>query len=168
MKKVFNFATFAAFIAFFGIATSSFAATTVSLPYPTFNPQGIVLVEAGTPISLQLNANLDSDDLEVGNTINFTVSFPVVVDGQTVVNHGAVAKGKITKLKRLNRCTSCETQYQSMEIAVTQIAAVDGSWIQLNGTPHAIRANCPTCSVQVSQGIDVQATVLSTVRVKTR
>ena len=169
MKKVTSFVRFTAIIAFFGLLTQSFT-TLPSTPTPSVSKAFFetIIVPAGTPVSVRLNGNLNSDDVEIGNVLKFRVSDPIVINGQTVVAQGAPAEGEITNLKRLTDCATCPSQFQSIEITVTRVKAVDGSYIMVDPTPHVSRGKCPTCGVALNQGINIQANVQSNTNVRIR
>lgn len=169
MKKVINSIRFVAIIAFVGLTTQSFT----TLPYAQdpsvkMSFSETVIVPAGTPVSVRLNGNLNSDDVEIGNVLKFRVSDPIVINGQTVVAQGAPAEGEITNLKRLTDCATCPSEFQSIEITVTRVKAVDGSYIMVDPTPHVSRGKCPRCGVQLNQGIHIQANVQSDSNVRVR
>jgi hypothetical protein len=161
MKKVFTIVRFTAIIAFVGILTQSFTPS-VSRFFES------IIVPAGTSVSVRLNSNLNSEEVEIGNIIKLKVSDQIVINGQVVVAHGAVAEGEITNLKRLDNCATCPSEFQSIEITVTRIKAVDGSFIVVEPTPHLARGKCPKCAVQLNQGIAMQAHVLSNTTVRVR
>jgi hypothetical protein len=175
MKKVFNsFSVIALFVAV-SITTQSFtfsAAKNTPSVISAFevpsSPLSEIMVPAGTSVSVRLHGNYHSDDYEIGNTIKFIVSDPVIVDGQVVIAQGAPAEGEITSLKRMDSCSDCASQFQSIEIMVTRAKAVDGSYVNLYGKPHAVRGKCPSCPVVLNQGVHVEATVQSTTRIKVR
>jgi hypothetical protein len=185
MKKVINAVRFTAIFAFVGILTQSFtvnSGTPTSEITPSVNlgmtvqsseirnpqPDMDIMVPAGTSVSVRLHGNYNSDDYEIGNNLRFIVSDPVVVDGQVVIAQGSPAEGEITNIKRMDSCSECPSKFQFIEIAVTRAKAVDGSYINLYGKPHAVRGKCPTCPVTLNQGINIEATVQSTIRVKVR
>ena len=169
MKKVFNIVRFAAIIAFFGIFTQSFTWHTATPP-PSVSPAFFesVIIPAGTPVSVRLNGTVNSDEVEIGNIIKLRVSDPIVINGQVVVAQGAPAEGEITNVKRLNNCESCPTEFQSVEITVTRVKAVDGTYIMVDPTPHVARGKCPKCAVVLNQGINMQANVQSNTRINVR
>ena len=175
MKKTFSFVRFTAIIAFFGLLTQSFT-TLPSAPTPSIASSlamtaaffETIIVPAGTPVSVRLNGNLNSDEVEIGNVLKFRVSDPIVINGQTVVAQGAPAEGEITNLKRLTDCATCPSEFQSIEITVTRVKAVDGSYIMVDPTPHVSRGKCPRCGVQLNQGIHIQANVQSNTNVRIR
>ena len=165
MKNVFSFVL----VAFVGFFTQSFTWHTNTTPPSVKTPFGeTIIVPAGTPVSVRLNGNYNSDDVEIGNVLKFRVSDPIVINGQTVVAQGAPAEGEITGLKRLTDCASCPTEFQSIEITVTRVKAVDGSYIMVDPPPHVSRGKCPTCGVQLNQGIHIQANVQSNTNVRIR
>jgi hypothetical protein len=170
MKKVVNLVSFIALFAFVGALTQSFTFSTGKPTLPkdpsVYAPQMEILVPSGTSVSVRLNGNYNSDDYEIGNNLKFIVSDDVVVDGQIVIPHGAPADGEITNLKRMGSCTDCASPYQSIEIMVSRAKAVDGTYVNLYGKPHLVRGKCPSCPVVLNQGIHIDATIQSTVRVK--
>jgi hypothetical protein len=172
MKKVVTRACAIALFATFGILTQSFAFASGKPTLPNspanFMPCADIMIPAGTSVSVRLNGNYNSDDYEIGNTIKFIVSDPVVVDGQVVIAQGAPAEGEIIGLKRMDSCTDCASPYQSIEIMVNRAKTVDGSYINLYGKPHVVRGKCPSCPAVLNQGIHIEATVQSTTRVKVR
>ena len=165
----FNRARFTAIIAFVGLLTQSFT-TLPNAPTPSVSKAFFetIIVPAGTPVSVRLNGNLNSDDVEIGNVLKFRVSDPIVINGQTVVAQGAPAEGEITNLKRLTDCATCPSEFQSIEITVTRVKAVDGSYIMVDPPPHVSRGKCPTCGVLLNQGIHIQANVQSNTNVRIR
>lgn len=173
MKKVFNSASVIALFAAVSILTQSFTFSTGAPTPPSVLSASslfadVVMVPAGTSVSVRLNGNYNSDDYEIGNNLKFIVSDPVSVDGQVVIAQGSPAEGEIIGLKRMDSCSDCASKYQSMEIMVTRVKAVDGSFINLYGKPHMVRGKCPSCPVVLNQGIHVEATVQSTTRIKVR
>lgn len=176
MKKVINSASVIALFAAVGLLTQSFTFSTGQPTLPT-TPSvfsafqsfaDMVMVPAGTSVSVRLHGNYHSDDYEIGNNLKFIVSDPVVVDGQVVIAQGAPAEGEIISLKRMDSCSDCASPYQSMEIMVTRAKAVDGTYVNLYGKPHSVRGKCPSCPVVLNQGVHLEATVQSTTRIKVR
>lgn len=65
-------------------------------------PQTIV-IPAGTRIRVQLGQTLSTNGNQAGDPFSGTVLDPVVVNGQTVIRAGAVARGTVTEAKRQGR-----------------------------------------------------------------
>lgn len=59
-----------------------------------------VVVPDGTEIEVQLKNNLSGQEAKMGEVIDFTVVRPVLVNGVTVIEQGASAKGTITAAKK--------------------------------------------------------------------
>jgi Zn finger protein HypA/HybF involved in hydrogenase expression len=161
MKKSINVVRFVATLALIAIMGQSFTTPSVSA---TGNDP--VLVPQGTPVMLRLYENINSDNVEVGSTVLFEVANPVIVDGKEVVSQGTIAEGEVTSITRNDKCENCPSQYQSMEIKVNKVKAVDGKFIWLYGKPMTVKAKCPDCPVQVSQGRNLTSTVQSSVKIK--
>lgn len=62
------------------------------LPPPKFLP-------AGTVVSVRLDQDINSETLNIGDTVPATVSAPVTVDGNVIVSTGAKAKLKVTAVE---------------------------------------------------------------------
>jgi len=63
------------------------------------NPVEIVIPD-GTEIEVQLKNNLSGQEAKMGETVDFTVVRPILVNGITVIEQGASAKGTITNAKK--------------------------------------------------------------------
>ena len=59
-----------------------------------------VQVPAGTPVELETAYTINSQLVRAGDAVSFRVVNPVIVDGQVVVEKGAVATAVVTKAER--------------------------------------------------------------------
>jgi hypothetical protein len=62
-----------------------------------------VNIPNGTPIEVELMQTLSSEEVEAGTPVNFTVVAPVKVNGVTVIERGAPARGRITEAQKARR-----------------------------------------------------------------
>ncbi|HEX7312768.1 MAG TPA: hypothetical protein VF297_02550 [Pyrinomonadaceae bacterium] len=71
---------------------------------PKCNPQPsrrvAVEVPVGTPVELEAAYNINSQLVRAGDAVSFRVVNPVIVDGQVVIEKGAVATALVTKAER--------------------------------------------------------------------
>lgn len=124
-KSIFNLVAFAAFLL---TAATSFAAPPVDM---------LVTLRSGTVVSLTLNEEISTDEVYVGNSIDFTVRSNVTVNGQVLIAAGTIAEGQVTKVKR-----ACNGQCPEITIVVDNVQAVDGQRIFLRSRPHILKAKC--------------------------
>lgn len=138
MKKlIINFALFAAFTL---ANTTTFATPTYEITTNASEvcmEEEIVALRAGTIVSLQSNEELDSDDVYVGNSIDFFVRSNVVVNGKVVIASGSIAEGQVKKVK-----SSCGGNCAEITVIVDNVQTVDGQRIYLRSIPHKIKAQC--------------------------
>ena len=59
-----------------------------------------VEVPAGTPVELEAAYNINSQLVRAGDAVSFRVVNPVLVDGQVVIEKGAIATALVTKAER--------------------------------------------------------------------
>lgn len=106
-------------------------------------PATLVILPAGTLVSLELNQEVSSEAVEVGHTLEFTVRNDVKVNGKVLIRAGSLAEGRVTKVdKFLNACSSCDGTCSSVTVTVESAQAVDGQSILLNATPLTKRGHC--------------------------
>jgi hypothetical protein len=167
MKQLINFRAITFFAGLFAISFLGQSFTTRP-PTPsvqtTFGSE--VIVPQGTPVMMRLFQNINSDQVEVGNVVDFEVADGVIVDGKEVIAQGTIAEGEIISLERLDGCSDCQGKFQKIEIKVDKVKAVDGKMIRLYGKPMLVKAKCATCPVQLNQGLRLSASVQATTRVR--
>ena len=61
---------------------------------------GVVMVPRGTLLKYSLVTSLDSATAKVGDEVSLRLARPLVVDGITLLQPGAIAKGRVTRVKR--------------------------------------------------------------------
>lgn len=59
-----------------------------------------VMLPAGTPIEVEAAYTVNSIDVKPGERISFRVVIPVVIDGVTVIEEGALVTARVTQAKR--------------------------------------------------------------------
>ncbi len=59
-----------------------------------------VTIPDGTPVEVEVLENVSSEAVEEGDIIGFAVVQPVQVNGVTVIERGAPARGRVTKVKK--------------------------------------------------------------------
>jgi hypothetical protein len=98
------------------------------------NPLVEVTVPDGTEIEIQLRNNASGEELKVGDIVDFTVLRPVVVNGVTIIDKDAPAKGRITTAKKAGRWGHAG----KLEWAMQDVQAVDGSRVPARFTKRLI------------------------------
>ena len=113
-------------------------------PCPTIdNQMGYVILPAGTLVTLELNEEVSSEDVEVGHTLEFTVRNDVRVNGKVLIRAGSVAEGRVTKVdKFLDACSTCDDTCSKVTVRVESALTVDGQSALLNSTPLTKRGGC--------------------------
>ena len=127
-----------------------------------------VMLTAGTPISFKLSQNINSDDVEIGNTVLFMTDDVVVAEGQIVIKQGMRAEGTVTDVRRKNSCSACPDKSQRIEVSVERVKAIDGQYVMLFGVPLSVRSKCAKCPVELNTAMRLEATVQSTTVITTR
>ena len=62
-----------------------------------------VILNSGTPISLKMNQNMNSDDVQIGNAVILMTDDVAVAEGQVVIKQNVRAEGKVTDIRRPKR-----------------------------------------------------------------
>ncbi|REG94451.1 hypothetical protein [Algoriphagus antarcticus] len=89
-----------------------------------------VILTAGSVISLENPTEINSENLLVGQSIDFIVQSDVKVDGKVVVNRGSIANGVVTRVQKAKGLG----KEGSLEIEIKSVQAVDGTEIRLTST----------------------------------
>ena len=84
-------------------------------------------IPAGTPIEVEVAYTVNSLDLKAGERISFRVLVPIMVDGVTVIEKGALVTARVTQAKRGGHWGKAGKLAWSME----DVIAVDSSRIPL-------------------------------------
>lgn len=84
-------------------------------------------IPAGTPIEVEVAYTVNSLDLKAGERISFRVLVPIMVDGVTVIEKGALVTARVTQAKRGGHWGKAGKLAWSME----DVVAVDNSRIPL-------------------------------------
>jgi hypothetical protein len=93
------------------------------------NEKGEVVLNAGTNVPLETVGIIRSDQVTVGQTIDFRVKHDVKVDGITVINAGSIAKGQVIRAQKAKGLG----KEGFVEIQIKSVTAVDGQEVILGG-----------------------------------
>ena len=89
-------------------------------------------LDAGTPVHVRLQSQLDSKTSRAGDGIALEVTEPVVVDGVTIIKSGAPAHGEVTEAKRAGRVG----HGAKLAFSILDVKAVDGQRVLVSASPH--------------------------------
>ncbi|MBL8291726.1 MAG: serine/threonine protein kinase [Bryobacterales bacterium] len=99
-------------------------------PAPPTPRQRTVRLPDGTPLSLVLSADVP-EDVDAGTTLHFAVSAPVRIDGETVIQEGALATGLV--LERGRKRTFGRDTKPTFHFVEVQSAS--GAILKIRATP---------------------------------
>jgi hypothetical protein len=105
-------------------------ATTSSDQKPTAD----VSVPDGTEIEIQLKSTASSEELKVGDIVDFSVVRPVVVNGVVIFDKDAPARARITTAKKRGHWGHAG----KLEWAMQDVQAVDGNRVPARFTKRSI------------------------------
>jgi len=86
---------------------------------------------AGTMVSVRVDEAINSDTLNVGDTVDATVSSPITVDGNVIVTTGARAKLKVTGVNH----TAKEGGAEHLQLALVDLSTEQGR-VQVTTPAH--------------------------------
>jgi hypothetical protein len=103
---------------------------------PAADPKPTVEVKVpdGTEIEIQLKNNASSEELKVGDIVDFSVVRPVVVNGVTIIEKDASARARITTAKKRGHWGHAG----KLEWAMQDVQAVDGNRVSARFTQRSI------------------------------
>lgn len=90
---------------------------------------GEVVLNAGTNVELETISMIQSDMVNVGQTIDFRVKYDVKVGDKTVITAGTIAKGQVMRAARAKGLG----KEGMVEIQLKSVTATDGQQIFLSG-----------------------------------
>jgi hypothetical protein len=99
---------------------------------PTPNVE--VKVPDGTEIEVQLKSTASSEELKVGDIVDFSVIRSVVVNGVTIIDKDAPAQARVTTAKKAGRWGKAG----KLEWAMQDVKAVDGNRVPTRFTKRSI------------------------------
>ncbi len=121
----------------FAVALATFNFTSIK------ENQDLLLLKAATPVSLQLNQQLSSEEVEIGHAVEFLVRSDVVVNGKVVISAGSIAEGWVKDVKKMCQMRNCGSDWcAKLVITVESVQAVDGQRVFLRSIPHTIKGQC--------------------------
>ena len=102
----------------------------------------LVMLKAGTIVSLQLNDQISSEEVEIGNAVEFTVRSNVTVNGKVLIAAGSIAEGWVKDVQK--SCDGCHKKDQCAKLVLTveNVQAVDGQRVNLRSIPHTVTGKC--------------------------
>lgn len=118
---------------------------------------------AGTLVLLETSESLDASRLTIGQLLQFKVKTDVRIDGVVVIRTGAMATGRVKRLKNGSYNTP-----GSIFIEVTSVQSVDGQQVSLNGTEQELKGYHPGEAAKVNLGTAISATVTNDTTVCTQ
>lgn len=131
------------FIFVVALATFNFTSLNDAMPAPTImTEEGMVVLRASTPVSVQLNQEISSEDAQVGNAIEFMVRSNVTVNGKVVIAAGSIAEGMVQAVNQPCKYNKCDKPCAEITIVVESAQAVDGQRVNLRSIPHTVKADC--------------------------
>lgn len=124
------------FTTILSIALMSFS-TTASME----GEDTMISLRAGTPVSLTLNETVNSQEVQIGHTVEFLVRSNVTVNGQVLIAAGSIAEGMVKNVA--NPCSNgCDIKCAKLEIVVETVQAVDGQRVFLRSIPFTVKGKC--------------------------
>lgn len=88
-----------------------------------------VVLNAGTSVPLETVSMIRSDQVSVGQSIDFRVKFDVKVGDKTVIAAGSIAKGQVMRAQKAKGVG----KEGFVEIQIKSVQAVDGQEVFLSG-----------------------------------
>jgi hypothetical protein len=89
-----------------------------------------IIIPDGTEIEVELKNNLSGEEAKVGDIVDFTVVRPVQINGVTIIEQGASAKGRITAAERARRWG----RTGKLEWAMTDVLTASGTRVPVRFT----------------------------------
>ncbi|MCS6267206.1 MAG: hypothetical protein H2174_06535 [Vampirovibrio sp.] len=96
----------------------------------TINAKKTVNLPAGTALPIKITDTIDSKEIRVGTTVNFTATSDVLVDGVVVIKSGAMGQAQVSQVEE----PSIAGQEGSVVVTDFTIRAIDGSRVPLTAT----------------------------------
>lgn len=93
-------------------------------------PKGKVILKAGTPITVQLNQEISSENYSTGQVISARVMNDVKVDDKVVIPAGSPVKGQVVSVEDPKGVGKPGV----ISIMISSVLAVDGTQVQLSST----------------------------------
>ena len=78
----------------------------VAPPQPAVTPSDSITVPDGTPLTLQLVSALSSGSAKVGDTVQFNISNPLLINGLVVMPKGTALSGTVAHVSHPHRLSS--------------------------------------------------------------
>ena len=92
----------------------------------------VLTLQDGTPVRLRLSRTVSSSNAHVGETVDFEVTEPVINRNYVVIQKGAVALGRVTKVDTKRRFGRAGT----LELSIDSVRLSDGRTVPLRASPE--------------------------------
>lgn len=116
----------------------------LELPAKTQDGKPVTLqIPDGTPIDIEAPYTLNSMHFKPNDKISFRVVNPIIVNGVTVIEAGAIATGRIDKAKRGGHFGKAGVFVWTMQT----VTAFDGSQVPLRVAPVRVRGDSKAAKV---------------------
>lgn len=135
------------------------SATIQSSFTPFFNNR--VTLQSGTLVLLESAEHLSTEQATIGQMIKFIVKTNVIAENKVVINSGAIAIGRV-KYVNDNTYNNPET----ITIEVTNVQAVDGQQVFLNGNELTLSGLYPNEGTFVFTGRTLTANVMNDMEIE--
>ena len=94
-----------------------------------------VVIPDGTKIRVRLESNLSSENVELGQTVDFAVTQEVRVGDAIVIANGARGTGSITLVEPRRRFA----RGGRLDFSIDRVQTVDGNWLDVRYSPQRNR-----------------------------
>ena len=128
---------------------------------PAHLTEQFITLWAGTPVSFELNEELDGRDIRKGQLVSFLVRSNVVVNGQVLIAAGMEAEGYVSYVKR-----KCDRDCAEIKIVLETVQTVDGQRIFLMSTARKAMLNCCRSDGKLPMGTSFSAKIRNDVQVQ--
>lgn len=88
-----------------------------------------VVLRAGTLVPLETMNEINTKYVTAGQMIDFKVTSPIIVNQNTVIPVGAIAKGQVTRFEKRGALG----KGASLQVQIRNVTAIDGSVVMLTG-----------------------------------
>ena len=124
-----------------------------------------ITLYAGTPVYLNLNQTVSSEEVEVGHTVELLVKSNVTLNGKVLIATGTIAEGSIREVTK--RCDGrCNRRCAEVVITVESVQAVDGQRIFLRSIPCVVKGDCNRNEPAIAPlGTAISARVLNNIKI---
>jgi hypothetical protein len=99
----------------------------LTLSFTTAN--GKIILRAGTPVLLETTQMIMSNNLSIGQSVDFRVRYDVKSESKSLIKAGSIAKGQVTRVQKARGLG----KEGYVEIQIKSVQAADGQMVPLTG-----------------------------------